>query len=120
MQALSQSIWISADALIEKMKQSGDSDYDLVREHLETAHAYSLGAMPAECTHNLELAQPASEALSGKPVEHELQTSIATLLFEVHRSAPAHWRHVPRSTEIGLAEFFQRAGVSFGMFYPKQ
>jgi hypothetical protein len=124
MQTLSQSIWISADALIEKMKQSGDRDYDLVREHLETAHAYSLGAMTAECAHNLELAQAASEALSGKPLEHELQESLAALLFEPHVSAPARWRRGPSSTGIGLgiglAEFFQRAGVSFGIFYPKQ
>src|ERR1700733_4902640 len=37
MPTLSNSVWISADALIEAMKQSGDPDYNLVREHLETA-----------------------------------------------------------------------------------
>ncbi len=130
MPTLSNSIWTSADGLIEKMKQSGDSDYDLVREHLETAHAYFLGAMTAECAHNLELAQAASEALPEKPLEHELTETIATLLVELHPTrAPVRWRHVPKSDPASdgrqpagneLADFFQRAGVSFGIFYPKQ
>jgi hypothetical protein len=130
MPTLSNSIWISADDLIEKMKQSGDCDYDLVREHLETAHAYFLGAMTAECTHNLELAQAASEVLPGKLLEPELKEAIATLLVELHPTwAPVGWRHVPKSdpasdgrspTGNGLAGFFQRAGVSFGIFYPKE
>jgi hypothetical protein len=137
MPTLSNSIWTSADGLIEKMKQSGDREYDLVREHLETAHAYFLGAMTAECAHNLELARAASQALPGKPLEPELKETIATLLVELHpalaelhpRGAPVLWRHVPKSGPAsygrssagnGLADFFQRAGVSFGIFYPKE
>ena len=125
MQSLSNSIWVSADALIEKIKQSGDRDYSLVKEHLETAHAYCLGAMTSECAHNLQLAQQASEKLSGKPLEHELKEAIATLLAELQPSAPERWRHVTRSAPpatdgrsiagTGLTEFFQRAGVSFGI-----
>ena len=131
MQTLSNAIWTSADALIERMKQSGDGDYNLLKEHLETAHAYFLGAMMAECVHNLELAQAASEALPGKPLEHELKETIATLLFDLRPLAPARWRHVPHSdrplegpgrppAENGLAGFFQRAGMTFGIFYPKE
>lgn len=130
MATLSNSIWTSADGLIEKMKQSADCDYDLVREHLETAHAYFLGAMAAECIHNLELAQAASEALHGKLLAPELKEAIATLLVELHPTwAPVGWRHVPKSDPAstgqrpagnGLANFFQRAGVSFGIFYPKE
>ena len=83
MEALSNSLWISADSLIEKMKASGDQEYDLMVEHLETAHAYCLGAMGVECTHNLQLAQRASERLSGKPLQHELQQAITTLLHDL-------------------------------------
>jgi hypothetical protein len=131
MPTLPNSVWISADALIEAMKQSGDPDYNLVREHLETAHAYCLGAMDAECTHNLELALRASDSLSGKPLERELKEAIASLLSERGAAGPARWRHVSRSVAPAssveespsgkkLAEFFRKAGVSFGIFYPKE
>ncbi len=59
------------NAVIGKLKAFDDSDYRLLIEHLETASAYLLGAMPSECTHNLELAQRSAERLSGKPLPSE-------------------------------------------------
>jgi hypothetical protein len=126
MQTLSDTIWISADALIERMKQSGDAQYNLVREHLETAHACFLGAMTVESAHNLELARQATNALSGKPLHHELKETIGALLTELHSSAaPTRGGLVPASNGpapagIALSDFFQREGVSFGLFYPKE
>jgi hypothetical protein len=129
MSTLSNSVWVSADNLIERMKESGDQAYDLEIEHLETAHAYFLGAMTVECVHNLELARQAAEALSGKPFHHELQEAIAALLSELHSSAHVQRRHVPKSDSLperygraprGLTDFFQGTDVHFGIFYPKQ
>jgi hypothetical protein len=129
MSTLSNSLWVSADSLIERMKQSGDQAYELEIEHLETAHAYFLGAMTVECVHNLELAQQAAENLSGTPFHQELQEAVAALLCELRSSVPAQRRHVPRSDSVperygrpprGLADFFQGTNVRFGIFYPKQ
>jgi len=99
------------NAVIRKLKAFGDSDYGLLIEHLETASAYLLGAMPSECTHNLKLAQRSAERLSGKPLPSELGDTIASVLKDL--KSP----HATASSNE-ISAFFQRAGVSFGIFYP--
>jgi hypothetical protein len=99
------------NAVIGKLKAFGDSDYRLLIEHLETASAYLLGAMPSECTHNLKLAQGSAERLSGKPLPSELGDTIAAVLKDL-KSPQA------KASSNEISAFFQRAGVSFGIFYP--
>jgi hypothetical protein len=101
------------NAVIGKIKAFGDRDYGLLVEHLEMASAYLLGAMPSECAHNLKLAQRSAERLSGKPLPGELGETIAGVLRDL-KSPPAP----AGSTETSA--FFQRAGVSFGIFYPNR
>jgi hypothetical protein len=94
---------------IEKLKATGDTDYKLLTEHLETACAYFLGAMPLEAALKLKLAQ---QCLPGKPLPGELDETIATIL----EGLSARHKTVPDAREVSA--FFQRAGVSFGIFYP--
>src|SRR5579864_6938619 len=68
------------DALIAKLKKSGEGRCELLLEHLETAHAYLLGAMPKECAHNLQLAQKLLEALPATSVQTEVKHFVAGLL----------------------------------------
>ncbi len=114
------------DALIEKLKSSGEAA--LLVEHLQTAHAYLLGAMPVECEHNLELARHAAGALSAKSLEDEVNEVVAGLLQALRSSAPASrpdferpvTSHASSATAKGLADFFHGADTSFGIFYPKK
>jgi hypothetical protein len=114
------------DALIEKLKNSGEGE--LLVEHLQTAHAYLLGAMPVECEHNLQLAQGATDALSDHPLKDEVKKAIAGLLQALGPSAHVHApelhhtvaSNAPQVTAKGVAEFFHGADVSFGIFYPKK
>jgi hypothetical protein len=68
------------DALIEKLKRTGEGE--LLIEHLQTAHAYLLGAMPAECEHNLELARDAAREFSArtKLFQDEVNQVVASLV----------------------------------------
>jgi len=95
-------------AVIAKLKATGDADYRLLVEHLETACSYLLGAMPGEATLNLKLAQ---QCRPGKPVPGELDETIAKIL-----NGLSSRRMMGDSREVSA--FFQRAGVSFGIFYP--
>ena len=99
------------NAVIGKLKACGDNDYRLLIEHLETASAYLLGAMPSECEHNLRMAQRSAERLSGKPLPSELGETIACVLKDLR---------LPHTTADSneTSAFFQRAGVNFGIFYP--
>jgi hypothetical protein len=114
------------DALIEKLKSSGEGA--LLVEHLQTAHAYLLGAMPVECEHNLELARHAAGALSDKPLRDEVNEVVTGLLQALHSSALASHpgldrpgsSHTPPATAKGLTDFFHGAETSFGIFYPKK
>jgi hypothetical protein len=117
--------WAHLDALIEKLKSSGE--HRLLVEHLQTAHAYLLGAMPMECEHNLELARHAA-ALTATPLHMEVNEVVARLLHALHSAALAGHSDFPRpaasqSTPVtakALAEFFHGSDTSFGIFYPKK
>jgi hypothetical protein len=114
------------DALIHKLR--GSRDAALLVEHLQTAHAYLIGAMPVECEHNLELARRAAGALSAKSLEDEVNEVVAGLLQALHSSVPANRQdferqvtsHASSATAKGLADFFHGADTSFGIFYPKK
>ena len=113
------------ESIIARVKEEGGSE--LLIEHLQTAAAYRHGAMPDECAHNLELARGAADSISSKSLEQDVRHTIEGVLHELHPPAHTHWRHhasfeshVPPPTAVGLAEFFQGADLSLGMFYPRK
>jgi len=119
--------WAHLDALIEKLKSSGEDRRHVV-EHLQTAHAYLHGAMPMECEHNLELARRAAAALPATPLHAEVNEVVTTLLQAMHSTAPANHPGSARPTASqahpvtakALSDFFHGAETSFGIFYPKK
>ena len=111
------------DELIAKLKKAGENESELLIEHLETAHAYLLGAMPRECAHNLQLAQEIAERLPSAPGRAEVKQCVAGLLRGLQLSPQA--QASPQSpgsaaTARDLSEFFHGADVSLGIFYPKK
>ena len=117
--------WAHLDELIAKLKNSGENE-SLV-EHLQTAHAYLYGAMPMECTHNLELAQKDAESLPDHNLQNDVRESIRTVLQTLGPQAHAHVADAPQvpgrvkaTTAKGLSDFFQGDDTSFGIFYPKK
>jgi hypothetical protein len=109
------------DALIAKLRESSQCGYELLIEHLETAHAYLLGAMPKECAHNLQLAQELSASLPATPVRAEAEATVAGLLHDLQ--SPVHEADSSPSSHPAtknLTDFFQGGGVNFGIFYPRK
>jgi hypothetical protein len=120
----------SLDALIAKLKRSASPASELLIEHLETAHAYLLGAMPRECIFNLSLARTAAGGLSNAAHQREAEETIDAVLssLEKHPADGLHLTgdklrvsdHQPSATAAGLSEFFHGADAKFGTFYPFQ
>ena len=111
------------DELIAKLKKAGESESELLIEHLETAHAYLLGAMPRECAHNLQLAQEIAERLPAGPVQTEVKQCVAGLLRGLQfspRALASPQSPGSAATARGLAEFFHGTDLSLGIFYPKK
>lgn len=126
MSTVADSEWARLDSLIQRLKDS--SEGELLVEHLQTAHAFFLGAMPAECEHNLKLADGALGELPDDSLRDELKKEIEGMLrvlgwsAYVHVPSPANPPAVnaPQVTAKGVAEFFHGSDVSFGIFYPKK
>jgi hypothetical protein len=118
--------WVHLDSLIERLKSS--SGGELVVEHLQTAHALLHGAMPAECEHNLQLADSAVSALSDRALKVEVKKAIAGVLRaqgllaqnRIPTSPKSAATNPPHITAKGVTEFFHGSDVSFGIFYPKK
>jgi hypothetical protein len=116
---------LQLDALIAKLKERRENE--LLIEHLQTASAYLQGAMPEECSHNLQMARGLAGNVSTKSLEGDLRDTIADLLQGLHPAAGTHWKHrdppnalpAPRPGER-LQEFFHGASSSLGIFYPKK
>jgi hypothetical protein len=118
------------DALIAKLKRSPVPGSQLLIEHLETAHAYLLGAMPNECCANLNMARTAADTLPDRALQSETRDTVDSILRGMQQqpaSAPplaGHGQpvlnHEPEATANGLAEFFHGADARFGTFYPFQ
>ena len=126
MSTVTDSEWVHLDSLIERLKRS--SEGKLLVEHLQTAHAYLLGAMLVECEHNLQLAHVAADGLSDQALKDEVKNAIAWRLPDIGHSAHGHVlkltnpaaRSAPQVTAQGVTEFFRGSDVSFGLFYPKK
>jgi len=118
------------DELIVRVANTCDPQGSLVLEHLKSAHAYLLGAMPAEYVSALELAQASARTLSDEPLRQLLRQQISALLANAppRRSPEMPWRHhthqyallparVSQNTNVFEA-FFAMSATSLGVFYP--
>jgi hypothetical protein len=118
------------DALIARLKHSSSPASELLIEHLETAHAYLLGAMPRECIFNLNLARTAAGGLPHASLQRDAEETVDAVLssLEKHPADDLHLEgdklrvrdHEPPATAAGLSEFFHGADARFGTFYPFQ
>ena len=118
------------DALIAKLKRSPAPGSELLIEHLETAHALLLGAMPNECAVNLNMARTEANALPDHALQSETRDTVDSVLRGMQQQpapAPQLAGHAlpvsnrePDATANGLAEFFHGADARFGTFYPSQ
>lgn len=83
------------DSLIAKLKTGADDDACLLLiEHLQTAHVYLHGVMPAECVANLAMALRAARALPDATLRREAKVQIASMLERVNQK----YQHGPLST----------------------
>jgi hypothetical protein len=64
------------DGFLTELAKETEAQSDLLREHLETAREYLLGAMPAEYRSNLKLAGETLNGVSDKNLQARLQRFI--------------------------------------------
>lgn len=105
---------------------------ELLIEHLHSARAYLLGAMPEEYLVSLQSARSALNTVRDGGLRRAMTDDLANLLedMSLHEILPvgvprhhAHSRtHEPVATEDAgsLRKFFGVSDTSFGIFYPKR
>jgi hypothetical protein len=105
-----------------------DSSWRL-REHLQSARVYLLGAMPDEYEFSLAAAKEAAADLADLTQRNLVRRDVAALLHDVEEAfAPGQIRHRHRQpphaktiNEAGKSElycFFHGSGTILGVFYP--
>jgi hypothetical protein len=72
--------WAKLEGLIDRLKDRHDPQARLAVEHMTTARALFLGAMPAECLMNLRYADETAEGLSDDGIKKELRDVIGRLM----------------------------------------
>jgi hypothetical protein len=115
------------DHLVEKVRQSGDGNTELLLEHLQSSRTYLLGAMPDEYEFSLITARE----LVPQVANHDLRSSIAQefgiLLDQITAATPQPRVTRPRrdqetSEQDGektkLYRFFRGSATTLGVFYP--
>src|SRR5207302_1344310 len=102
------------DGMIERLEQSPELARSLFLEHLQCARVYLQGAMPAEYSHNLELAKNAVKLLNSKDLRKELLWTVATLQADLAQHLNSHPSsvkepafHAPSTSEADLEHFFK-------------
>jgi hypothetical protein len=65
--------------LIADLSTTDDANRFLLREHMQSARGYLLGAMPVEYAASLELAQKAIQGFADKRLRRRLKQEIAEL-----------------------------------------
>ena len=70
------------DTVIDDMSDPSESQCELLREHLETARNYLLGAMPVEYELSLQLATQALDCITDKDRRRRVESAIAEMLAE--------------------------------------
>lgn len=70
------------DEAIEEVSDPSEARCELLREHLESARTYLLGAMPAENSISLRLANEALDCIANADRRRRVREAIATMLAE--------------------------------------
>lgn len=70
------------DEILNAIDTPEEAQCSLLREHLETARQYVLGAMPKECAANLKLADEALDCVSDGRLRHRIGERLNQLLRE--------------------------------------
>ena len=66
------------DELLEELSGETEAQCELLREHLETARVYLVGAMPTEYALNLTLAREVLNCVADQNLRRRLEDFIAT------------------------------------------
>ena len=121
------------DELIVALGHSPEMQDDLLMEHLQSARAYLLGAMPKEYALSLQNARNSLSVIRDERSRQRLEGALANLLDEIEhagmprpgqrRSPPPRTVRDPRSGEgsergADLFAFFKGPKTSLGVFYP--
>ncbi len=67
------------DELLAELRDAKESHCDMLREHLESARSYLIGAMPAECLLSLRLANETLDCVSNEDLRHRAAELIKSL-----------------------------------------
>ena len=120
------------DEWIAALGHSQENRDDLLIQHLQSARAYLLGAMPEEYALSLQNAMESLSVVRDEPSRRQLEDTLSALLGEIERagiprdgqrSASARTdRDVRAGDRSGsgadLFAFFKGAKTSLGVFYP--
>jgi hypothetical protein len=67
------------DEFLAELRDANESHCDMLREHLESARSYLIGAMPAECLLSLRLANETLDCVSNEDLRHRAAELINSL-----------------------------------------
>ena len=67
------------DELLAALRDAKESHCDMLREHLESARSYLIGAMPAECLFSLRLANETLHCVTNEDLRHRAAELIKSL-----------------------------------------
>jgi hypothetical protein len=120
------------DELIAALGHSQENRDDLLIQHLQSARAYLLGAMPEEYALSLQHARESLSLVRDQASRQRLEDTLSSLLGEIeHAGMPrdGQWSasaRTDRDARAGdrsgsgadLFDFFKGAKTSLGVFYP--
>jgi len=115
------------DSLIAEIGNSSDSITDLLIEHLKSARAYLLGAMPEEYEFSLITAKQLAARATDTVLQTSVMPELAVLLEQMVTVTPPHpltprpRSHNPKTIDgdkSELYQFFHGPATSLGVFYP--
>ena len=119
------------DEWIAALGHSQENRDDLLIQHLQSARAYLLGAMPEEYALSLQNARESLSLVRDEASRRRLDDTLSTLLDEIeHAGMPRDGGRRPPRTDrdaragdrsgsgTDLFDFFKGAKTSLGVFYP--
>ena len=121
------------DELIGALGHSQENRDDLLIQHLQSARAYLLGAMPEEYALSLQNARESLSFVRDEAARRRLEDTLSTLLDEIEHAGmardggrrpplPRTERDARARDQSGsgadLFDFFKGAKTSLGVFYP--
>jgi hypothetical protein len=115
--------------LMASVESSNDARAGLLREHLQSARCYLLGAMPVEYVTTLELAQKNVDGLSDARLRHKAKQMLTAILedhLRHHAAVAEPWHRSdaplefinPADKKTELADWFTDSATSVGVLYP--